>query len=404
VKTKNNIHDRKEETRLTSLKDTLRSEGLLWLLRRLRHRTPFTPSGRAIHFNLRRILGMLLTIPRAIKGLSGEPGLRNSEDILFAFFDLQVAPITYDASWFVAAADHMRRQRGLKRIHFVIVPGNNDGFREERAAYESTVDTATRQWRLYNIVFPILTLLPAFGGVTFLPNRGAVGTIRAAAQDRTYPEHYEPGLPVSHLPVELLGLSESDGQPIGVLRSPTQARRYIDRWIASRVDGRRLITITIRDYQFMPARNSNMQAWAAFAGRLNAAEYFPVFVLDTERTLDPSPEALAGFEILREASWNVWLRMALYETGYLNLGVNNGPLFMCMLNAQTRVLIFKIITPSVPQTTEELMSTLGFKIGGQVPFATPFQRLVWEDDTLETIEREFRDLVANIDEVRHKDP
>ena len=334
--------------------------------------------------------------------MSGETGLRNSEDILFAFFDLQVAPITYDASWFVAAADHKRRKMGLKRIHFVIVPGNKDGFREERTAYESTVDTATRQWRLYNIVIPILTLLPAFGGLTFLPYRSAVGTFRAAAQARIYPEHYEPSLPVSHLPVELLGLSEDDGQPIGVLRSPTQARRYIDRWIATRLDGRRLITITIRDYLFMPARNSNIQAWAAFAGRLNSAKYFPVFVLDTERTLDPSPEALVGFEILREASWNVWLRMALYEMSYLNLGVNNGPLFMCMLNAQTRLLIFKIITPSVPQTTEEFMSTLGFKIGGQLPFATPFQRLVWEDDTLDTIERAFSDLVANIEENQHE--
>jgi hypothetical protein len=381
--------------------DTLRSEGLLWLLRRLRHRTPFTPSGRAFHFNLRRLLSMLLAMPRAIKRMSGKTELRNSEDILFAFFDLQVAPITYDVSWFVAAADYKRRKMGLNRIHFVIVPGNKDGFREERTVYESTVDTATRQWRLYNIVIPILTLLPAFGGLTFLPYRGAVGAIRAAAQDRIYPEHYEPSLPVSHLPIELLGLSENDGQGIGILRSPTQARRYIDRWIAPRLAGRRLITITVRDYLFMPARNSNIQAWAAFARRLDPAKYFPVFVLDTERTLDPSPDALVGFEILREASWNVWLRMALYESSYLNLGVNNGPLFMCMLNAQTRLLIFKILTPSVPQTTEELMSTLGFTIGGQLSFATPFQRLVWQDDTLETIEREFSNIVADIAAIQH---
>jgi hypothetical protein len=225
-----------------------------------------------------------------------------------------------------------------------------------------------------------------------------VGIFRAAAQDRIYPEHYEPSLPVSHLPVELLGLSENDGQPIGVLRSPTQARRYIDRWIATRLDGRRLITITIRDYLFMPARNSNIHAWAAFAKRLDSAKYFPVFVLDTERTLDPLPNALLGSEILREVSWNVWLRMALYESSYLNLGVNNGPLFMCMLNAQTRVLIFKIITPNVPQTTEELMSTLGFKIGRQIPFATPFQRLVWEEDDLETIEREFHGMAEKMGE------
>ena len=44
------------------------------------------------------------------------------------------------------------------------------------------------------------------------------------------------------------------------------------------------------------------------------------------------------------------------------------------------------------------MTTLGFKIGGQMPFATPFQRLVWEDDTLQVIEHEFIKLVHQIEE------
>jgi hypothetical protein len=73
-------------------------------------------------------------------------------------------------------------------------------------------------------------------------------------------------------------------------------------------------------------------------------------------------------------------------------------MFMCMLNARVRILIFKVLTPGVPQTTEELMATLGFKIGGQVPFATACQRLVWEDDNLDTIEREFITLARRIEE------
>ncbi len=35
-------------TRLTSVMDTLRTEGLGWVLRRLRYRTPLTPAGRAV--------------------------------------------------------------------------------------------------------------------------------------------------------------------------------------------------------------------------------------------------------------------------------------------------------------------------------------------------------------------
>ena len=148
----------------------------------------------------------------------------------------------------------------------------------------------------------------------------------------------------------------------------------------------------------MPARNSNTEAWISFARRLDSTKYFPLFVLDTERTLDPLPDIFSGFEVLREASWNVWLRMALYESSHMNLGVNNGPLFTCALNARTRLLIFKIITPSVPQTTEELISKLGFEIGGPATLCYAISAAhLWEDDTLETIEREFYRLATEIE-------
>ncbi len=383
--------------KLTSLSDTVRTEGLGWLIRRLRYRTPISPLGRFVHRQLRRFIGLLLAVPRSILRQFSETESMNS-DSLYAFFDLQVAPITYDVGWFAVAADRMRRQKNLARIHFVIVPGNKDGFREERAAYESVVDTSARLWRLYNVVLPILTLVPAYSGLSLLPHRDAVHSLRATAGNRVYPSDYEPGLPVAHLPVELLQSPPRQDEEIGILRSPLQAMRYIESWTAPRLSGRKLVTITLRNYAFMPARNSNTEAWIAFARRLDSTKYLPLFVLDTERTLDPLPDIFSGFEVLREASWNVWLRMALYESSHVNLGVNNGPLFTCALNARTRLLIFKIITPSVPQTTEELMSKLGFEIGGQLPFATPFQRLVWEDDALETIEREFVKLTHQIEE------
>ena len=383
--------------RLTSVMDTVRTEGLGWVLRRLRYRTPLTPAGRAVHAGFRRILGLALKAPRAIRrGLGNTPPA--DEDTLYAFYDLQVAPISYDVSWFAATADRARRRMGLSRLHFVIVPGSKDGLREERKAYESVVDASARLWRLHNIVVPILTLVPSFAGLSILPSRDAAGALLAAAGWRVYPAHYEPGLPVAHWPSELLTETCAPGEEIGALRSSPQGLRYVERWLASRLAGRRLVTITIRDYNFMPARNSNLEAWASFASRLDATRYLPVFVLDTERTLDPLPAPLAGFEVFREASWNVGLRMALYESSHVNLGVNNGPMFMCMLNARVRILIFKVLTPTVPQTTEELMATLGFKIGEQVHFATPFQRLVWEDDRLKTIEREFVTLARRIEE------
>jgi hypothetical protein len=322
-------------------------------------------------------------------------------DTLYAFYDLQVVPITYDASWFAVCTDLVRRRRGLTRVHFVVVPGRKQGLREERAAYEAAVDLENRRWRLHNIVIPIFDLLPACAGYTLLPSREAAAALRAAAGSRVYPADYEPALPVGHHPTEVLSAAHDGDRESAVLGASVQGLRYVEQWAAPRLRGRRLVTITLREYAFMPARNSSVETWAHFARRLDSRAYLPVVVLDTDRSLDPLPPSLAGLEVLPQASWNIGLRMALYQSAYLNLGVNSGPLFMCLLNGRTRALVFKMLTPSVPQTTERFTRQLGFEIGGQLPFATPYQRQVWEDDRLDVVEREFAAMVETIEARDH---
>src|SRR5205807_162404 len=221
----------------TSISDAIRSEGLAWVLRRLRYRTPSTTSGRAAHAWVRRVLGAVLAPSRRFQqsrgGVSGA-----GDDTLYAFYDLQVTPITYHACWFAAAADLARRRRGLRRIHFVIVPGIKDGVREERAVYEAAVDVPERIWRVHNVVIPILTLVPSSAGYSVLPDRRAAESLRAAAGDQVYPEHYEPALPVSHHPSEVLRLHPGEFGEIGVLRGSVQGLRYVERWMAPRLRGR----------------------------------------------------------------------------------------------------------------------------------------------------------------------
>lgn len=385
--------------RLTGVVDTVRAEGVGWVWRRLRYRTPATPTGRAVHGWLRRGLGAALAARRR---LEGRPPAFAEPRVLYGFYDLQVSPITYDATWFVALADRERRRQGLDAVHFVVVPGKLDGLRAERSAYEAAVDLENRRWRLHHVVIPLFGLVPSAAGFTLLPSREAAGELRRAAGARVYPRHYEPALPVSHHPSELFDAARAGEQGLAVLESPLQARRFIEAWLAPRLDGRRLVTVTLRDYAFMTDRNSDTHAWTTFARRLPPDRYLPVFVPDTERTLDPVPEALQGLTIFPEAAWSVPLRLALYERAFLNLGVNNGPFLMSILAARTRLLAFKMVTPSVPQTTEEFMRRLGFDIGQQLPFSTPWQRLVWEDDRLEVIEREFADMVARIETTEGK--
>jgi hypothetical protein len=377
----------------------LRTEGPRWIGKRLAAEAvhPTTAPGQLIHRLARQGITAAAALPRSIRrGFS--PAFPGVERTLFAFYDLKVAPITFDCLWFLAGADLQRRRLGLDRVHVVIVPGPHQGVRRERADYEAVIDVAERGERVGNIVMQACPLLPSCTGLTQAASREEAAFLRSVVARHVFPADYEPALPVFPSSRPCLEAARAGEQPIATLRATADRLRNVAAWLAARgLADRRLVTITLRSYNYMPIRNSDLDAWVAFARGLDRQRYAVVFVPDTNQTIEGIPALLREFPLLPEAAWNVGLRMALYQQAYVNLGVNNGPMGLCWLNAATRYATLKMATPGVPQTTLEYFETLGFEAGQSLPFATPFQKLVWEHDTREAIERVFADLVATIE-------
>src|SRR5258707_10986285 len=142
------------DSSLPRLAFKLRTEGFAWLKSRLASEAAFpsTRIGQSVHLVARRGLGAVAAIPRALRR-SAAADYPHAHEVLFAFYDLQVAPVTFDFLWFLAAADLERRRLGLKSVHTVIVPGGHDGVRRERDDYELVMDPAPRQARIEIIVF-----------------------------------------------------------------------------------------------------------------------------------------------------------------------------------------------------------------------------------------------------------
>ncbi len=317
---------------------------------------------------------------------------------LLAFYDLKVAPATFDFLWFLAGADLRRRVVGADNVHVVIVPGPHKGVRRETDDYESVIASDARRLRVFNIIVPAVALLPSASGLTLAGTRAEAARIRDMAT-HVYPQEYEPSLPTYGLPSDALEHSRGGETEIAVLRAQQTALDAIDRWLAPRLNCRRLVVVTVRLYEYMEARNSSVAEWAAFVRGLNRDEWLPVIVPDTNQTLDLPHSDLEGIEVFGEAAWNLPLRMALYQRAYLNLGVNGGPMGLCWLNSETRYITFRMLTPSVPQTTPEHMRSLGSEPGQSLPFATSFQRWLWDEpDKAAVIRRQFDIMVAKIQE------
>src|SRR5260370_964154 len=376
----------------------LRNEGFAWLKSRLAFEVSFprTRIGPSIHLFARHGLGAAAAIPRAARR-SMAPPYPHAHEVLFAFYDLQVAPVTFDFLWFLAAADLERRRLGLKSVHVGIVPGGHDGVRRERDDYELAIDATARQAGIKKIVRQVCRGLPSCGGLTLATSRAEAAFLRSVVARHILPVDYELALPVFPGPHSCLQAAHQGQNGIACLRAPAEELRAVDAWAKTHAGSRRLVAITLRRYSYMPARNTNLPAWVAFARGLDASRYCPVFVPDTNDTIEGLPGELRDFVVFPEAAWNVPLRMALYERAFVNLGVNNGPMGLAWLNARVCYATLKIETADVPQSSLGFIRSFGFEPGKSLPFATPMQEWVWQDDTEAVLTQTFRRMSQRIE-------
>ncbi|MBS0534409.1 MAG: hypothetical protein JSR72_10165 [Proteobacteria bacterium] len=375
----------------------LRTQGAGWIGKRLASEVslPTTGPGKFMHALARRLLGVVNAVPRSLSRSSvGQASL--ASDTLYAFYDLKVAPVTFDFLWFLAGAELCRKRLGLAEVHVVIVPGGHQGVRREGEDYEAKIGAAARRERVYNVLMASCPMLPSCTGVTNASSREQAAFLRRVAP-HVYPFDYEPSLPVYPGPADAFAAARGGDRTVGALRATQERLDEIDRWIAAVAGPRRLVVITLRYYDYMTGRNSDVQAWMAFARSLDPETYLPIFIPDTGQTLTRSSEALSEFVSFPEAAWNVGLRMALYERAFVNLGVNTGPMGLCWLNAKTHYATFKMAVPNVPQTSLEYFRELGFVPGESLPFATATQDLIWHDDTAAEITRAFGNLTVRIE-------
>ena len=290
----------------------IKENGLKWFFWRLK-REIVNPS----HPLIRAILDGMLKVWNRWASIGKE---KQNEDILYTIFDLKVAPITFNISEFLLDSEFEANKSGKSGFVVIFVPGvdeNEYGWKE----YDEIVDTNSKLWRFHNIVLPITLLAPKCKGVYILPNRSSVSKI---VKDHTvYPNTYD-GVNIRYIDiVDFYRKLDKPGQVSG-LCATKQGLRYIEDWITRKEINRPIVSITLRQSDFDPTRNNKIKEWVRFCDYLKKEGYCPVIVPDTDHAFN-SEELFPEIIVFKECSWNMGLRIALYETCYLNYFVPSGP-------------------------------------------------------------------------------
>ena len=264
----------------------------------------------------------------------------------------------YDVVGRLCLFEHERVRRGESQIDIVIKPGPADGFRSPKF-WPYTREACERM--MQQVVIPICRLLPTVRSIIYLGDgprqtqRLWCGATRAAPSGCGWFSSVRRGafdaVPVPIPPdafseiaatrdafgldgLPALGLADQIRSGVRPLRAHIMppGGQYSD-----------LVTITLREAQHWPSRNSNVSEWIKAAVVLRRLGLRVVFVRDILKAGWPIPRTRdlefdagclidaaegAPFETAPCASIDIPSRAYLYASARFNMGVNNGPMWL----------------------------------------------------------------------------
>lgn len=276
--------------------------------------------------------------------------------MLTAYYDLSKSPPTYDIVGFLLAAERHRLKVGQDRLSVCVLPGPAGGFRQDTLWPRSVEE---RQKMLHQVALPMARLLPSAAEVTVMPTRPA----------KADPWSIGFGAQLYGTRVMVQCLIEG----CRPLRAPDP-----------RPDPK-LVTITLREAEHWPGRNSKVDQWVRAALRIKDMGYCVVVVRDALK----AGHLIAGLTTMPEASTDLFARADLYASAAVNMFVNNGPAWFAMA-LDAPVLMLRPATAGINgMSSEAFVRRCGIPQGESIPCAPPYQRIVWADDDEESIVRSF---------------
>lgn len=307
---------------------------------------------------------------------------QTANGLFYVVWDFQVCPTTFDFINFLCHAENERLLRGFHSFLVIIVPGPVEGFRDN-----NSYSIENKKWRTKNIIHSLTYLQPKCEGFYQCPSREEASRIlEKIPKNQILPFGYTVENPNNLYSWKETFKRISDGNNLQTLRSRYEPRRIVREWLANNCAGKIVITITLRESEYEPERNSDISVWEKFSQEIDKNKYSIVLLRDQGRSLQDNTEWKGtGVQFFEAAVWDVELRQALYEYADLNFMINNGPFVMAVFSENIKYAIFRMVTEEIFVTSSEHLIRQGWTIEEDFPSSGLLQRIYWENETLEKL-------------------
>jgi hypothetical protein len=248
----------------------------------------------------------------------------NADRLLFVY-DTLASPITFDFLHYLYYADWLRRGAGLSHVDVMLVTRFNvtDSVSEQ---YVAAVGSDNLKWRLTNLLVPLCRLFLSVGRIYIVEHNEAFEIVKG--YKNIHPKGYGYASPKP----AVVRLDEPGFSYFPSVSISETARAIVQGYFPA-TENRRILTITLRTYDYISVRNSDLASWLEFANEIDPLRYRIIFVPDASPNGVATIDKIHEHEVFDSACWNVEVRAALYKRAWMNIGVACGPLAISALIA-----------------------------------------------------------------------
>jgi len=298
-----------------------------------------------------------------------------------AIYDLSYCPITFDFIHFLASARlFFAHKSGDTSFDLLIIASNFRDISPRDKCYSDS----QKSWRIHNLLLPIIACSPFVRSFSVLLTRPS--TLPPA--NYLYPPDYN--LSSMHSPIYYFGssirhlyLSSSSKLHPACFQAPPEAIHHARSLLNC---SSKLVLFSPRFSSFEPSRNTNLSLIKPLVGFFENEGFHTCFVHDQEDYGQNSSlnDVFSSSIHLPEASFNIPLRLALFEIANVNIFTPCALMGFAQLSKRLPNLVcfdmYKDANSSHTGTDDDYTNRGGMTTGQTFPYpwSTQNMRFIWE--------------------------
>jgi hypothetical protein len=277
-----------------------------------------------------------------------------------AIYDLRCEGPSYEILHFLASMDLYFKKKGIEKFSVIVLEASEKYHEKAWKEHDQIFDLENQKLRIWNIVIPTVQMYKGCDSVLVTKDINKV-IEECSKEFVTFPEHYDgvnlrriSQLGVNHASLNCFPFSSG-------LEAPSHALKLIEQFKQLKSFDKPLVTITIRNYAHAEYRNSNIEKFLKFAKYVEEIGYIPVFVPDTANSF----QSFSPYESFPAASYNMFYRMALYESSFTNVFTSGGPNCLAQMNPKVSYISTDMLPPGSAPTVKKVYIEKGLTPGEQ---------------------------------------